>query len=84
MNNTPNLVTYKIRVNRPCRLLIDDEYIRELEANKVAVIELAPAEYLRKVVATENENIFDECLLQLRDSKFDIITLTTNDSPPQA
>lgn len=79
MNNTPNLITYKIRVNRPCRLLIDDEYVRDLEANKVAVIELVAAEYLRKVIAIDNEHVFDECLLQLHDSKFDIITLPLND-----
>ena len=79
MNNTPNLITYKIRVNRPCRLLIDDEYVRDLEANKVAVIELVAAEYLRKVIAVDNEHVFDECLLQLHDSKFDIIALPLND-----
>ena len=71
-------VIYKIRVNRPCRLFIDDEEMMILDENKLAKITLPEGEYLRKVVAIDNKAIFDEAEIELfRASKLDTITLDT-------
>ena len=71
-------VTYKIRVNRPCRLFIDDEEVMILEESKLTKINLPEGEYLRKVVAVGNDAIFDEAKIVLScASKLDLITLST-------
>lgn len=67
-------VTYKIKVDRKCRLLIDDEEVQILEAAKLTKISLPKAEYIRKVVDFENENIFKEDVLNLDKDKSEIIT----------
>ena len=72
------MVTYKIRVNRPCRLFIDDEEIAILEELKLAKFDLPEGEYLRKVVAIDNNDIFDELeIVLVGASKLDTITLDT-------
>jgi len=72
-------VTYKIRVNRPCRLFIDDEEVMILEESKLTKINLPEGEYLRKVVALDNSAIFDEVVIVLSGAtKMDLITLITN------
>ena len=68
---------YKIRVNRPCRLFIDGEEIQVLNELQLTKIDLAPGEYLRKVVAIDNPSIFDETVLSISSSKLDLITLDT-------
>ena len=68
---------YKIRVNRPCRLFIDGEEIQVLNELQLTKIDLAPGEYLRKVVAIDNSSIFDEVVLSISSSKVDLITLDT-------
>ena len=71
-------VTYKIRVNRPCRLFIDDEEMMILEESKLAKINLPEGEYLRKVVAIDNSAIFDEAEIVLSGaSKLENIILDT-------
>ena len=71
-------VTYKIRVNRPCRLFIDEEEVMILEESKLTKINLPEGEYLRKVVALDNSAIFDEVVIVLSGaSKMDLITLST-------
>ena len=71
-------VIYKIRVNRPCRLFIDDEEMMILDENKLAKITLPEGEYLRKVVAIDNKAIYDEAEITLSgSSKLDTITLDT-------
>ena len=71
-------VTYKIRVNRPCRLFIDDEEVMILEESKLAKINLPEGEYLRKVVAIDNSAIFDEVEIVLAGaSKLENIILDT-------
>ena len=73
-----NEVIYKIRVNRPCRLFIDDEEMMILDENKLTKITLPEGEYLRKVVAIDNKAIFDEAEITLSgSSKLDTITLDT-------
>lgn len=75
-NTTIENVIYKLRVNYACRLFIDDEYIRNVEPNKVAKITLPIGEYLRKVVAIDDECICDERKIQLLNmSKFEDIKL---------
>ena len=71
------MVTYKIRVNRPCKLFIDDEEIQILEESKLTKISLPAGEYLRKVVAIDDRTIFDETVIVLTDtsSKLDNIIL---------
>ena len=71
-----NEVIYKIRVNRPCRLFIDDEEMMILDENKLTKITLPEGEYLRKVVAIDNKTIYDEAEITLSgSSKLDTITL---------
>lgn len=71
-------VIYKIRVNTPCRLFIDEEEVKGLilAENKLTKITLPEGEYLRKVVAVEDNTIFHETGIALSGaSKLDIITL---------
>ena len=71
-------VTYKIRVNRPCRLFIDDEEIAILEELKLTKFTLPRGEYLRKVVAIDNDRIYDETEIILSgNSKLENLTLDT-------
>ena len=73
-----NEVIYKIRVNRPCCLFIDDEEMMILDENKLTKITLPEGEYLRKVVAIDNKAIYDEAEITLSGaSKLDNITLDT-------
>ena len=73
-----NEVIYKIRVNRPCRLFIDDEEMMILDENRLTKITLPEGEYLRKVVAIDNKAIYDEAEITLSgSSKLDTITLDT-------
>lgn len=74
--STTDSVVYKIRVNSKCALFIDDEYILDVEANKLTKISLPKGEYLRKVVDLEDENVFNETEIQLVEgSKLDDIQL---------
>ena len=69
-------VIYKIRVNRPCRLFIDDEEVAILEELKLAKFNLPKGEYLRKVMAIDNSAIYDETKITLSGaSKLENITL---------
>ena len=69
-------VIYKIRVNRPCRLFIDDEEVAILEELKLAKFNLPEGEYLRKVMAINNSVIYDETEITLSGaSKLENITL---------
>lgn len=71
-------VTYKIRVNRPCRLFIDEEEIVIIDEAVLTKISLPEGEYLRKVVAIDNDSIYDESVLTLcGTSKMEVITLDT-------
>ena len=71
-------VIYKIRVNRPCRLFIDDEEVAILEELKLAKFNLPEGEYLRKVMAIDNSAIYDETEITLSGaSKLENITLDT-------
>ena len=73
-----NEVIYKIRVNRPCRLFIDDEEMMILDENKLAKITLPEGEYLRKVVAIDNKAIYDKAEITLSgSSELNTITLDT-------
>ena len=73
------MVTYKVRVNRPCRLFMDDEEITLLDESKIAKFDFKEGEYLRKVVAVDNDEIMDESEIVLSgSSKLDIINLDTS------
>lgn len=71
-------IYYKIKVNRDCRLYIDDEVIEFLMANRVSKVPLPKGEYIRKVVCLENDQIFDEAKLILEQDKADLIYLKTS------
>ena len=73
-------ILYKIKVNRKCRLLIDDEEIQVIEASKLTKIPLPKGEYVRKVVDVENETVFDETPLILEHDKVDIVSLKVSHS----
>ena len=69
-------VIYKVCVNRPCRLFIDDEEVAILEELKLAKFNLPKGEYLRKVVAIDNSAIYNEAEISLSGvSKLENITL---------
>ena len=75
-----NEAVYKIRVNRACWLYLDEEKIQQLEANKIAKISLPEGEYLRKVVAIDDESICDEKELVLfGSSKVETIVLNSSE-----
>ena len=68
-------VIYKIRVNRPCRLFIDEEELMTLKENELTKITLPEGEYLRKVVAEDDTTIFDEKVISLFHPIVDDIAL---------
>jgi hypothetical protein len=75
-----NEIIYKIRVNRPCRLFIDDEELMVLEESKLTKITLFEGEYLRKVVALDNDKVYNESILTLiNHSKVEDVRLDLND-----
>ena len=75
VSNTMSEVIYKIRVNRPCRLFIDDEELMTLKENELTKITLPKGEYLRKVVAEDDSTIFDEKVISLFHPTVDDIAL---------
>ena len=75
ISNTMSEVIYKIRVNRPCRLFIDEEELMTLKENELTKITLPKGEYLRKVVAEDDNTIFDEEVISLFHPKVDDIAL---------
>lgn len=68
-------VIYKIRVNRPCRLFIDEEEVMTLEESKLTKITLPVGEYLRKVVAEDDSTVFKEKVISLFHPTVDDIAL---------
>lgn len=68
-------VLYKIKVNRRCRLLIDNEELQVIEASKLVKIPLPVGEYIRKVVDIDDDTIFDEAAIVLEHDKADIVSL---------
>ena len=75
VGNAMSGVIYKIRVNRPCRLFIDEEEKMTLKENELTKITLPEGEYLRKVVAEDDSTIFNEKVISLFHPKVDIIAL---------
>ena len=65
---------YKVRVDRACRLLIDEEEIQLLEPSKLTKIPLAKGEYLRKVIDINNDQIYNEAVIVLDQDKVDLIS----------
>lgn len=75
-----NEIVYKIRVNRPCYLYIDDEQITTLEESKIVQISLPEGEYIRRVVAIDNPKVFNESIVSLfKYARVDDIYLDTCD-----
>ncbi len=68
-------VIYKIKVNRKCRLLIDDEEIQIIEPAQLVKLPLPVGEYIRKVVAIDDDSVFDEAAIILEHDKADMISL---------
>lgn len=69
-------VLYKIKVDRKCQLLIDDEEIQVLEASELIKVPLPKGEYFRKVVDVENNDNFKEDVLVLEHEKAELIQLS--------
>ncbi len=65
---------YKVRVDRACRLMIDEEEIQLLEPSKLTKIPLAKGEYLRKVIDINNDQIYNETVIVLDQDKVDLIS----------
>lgn len=68
-------VLYKIKVDRRCRLIIDDEEILVLDASKLTKVPLPKGEYIRKVVDIENDKNFNEDVLVLEHERAELIRL---------
>lgn len=75
---SPETVTYKIKVDRKCRLIIDDEEIQVMEAFKLIKVLLPKGEYIRKVVDIEDENNFKEDVLVLNQERAELIQLSNH------
>lgn len=73
---SPETVLYKIKVDRKCRLIIDDEEIQVLDASKLTKVPLPKGEYIRKVVDIENEGNFREDVLVMDGEKAELIQLS--------
>lgn len=74
-----NDIIYKIRVNRPCYLYIDDEKVEFLSEMQLTKINLPCGRYIRKVVAIDDESIYKEDVITLLDfAELDIIELSTS------
>lgn len=67
---------YKIKVDRKCRLIIDDEEIQTLEPSKLIKIPLPKGEYIRKIVDIENCKNFKEDVLVLQHERAELIDLS--------
>lgn len=68
-------VVYKLKVDRKCRLLIDGEEIQILEPSQLVKIPLPSGEYIRRVVAIDDDTVFDESVIVLEHDKADIVSL---------
>lgn len=78
VNIQPSLETvlYKIKVDRKCHLIIDDEEIQVLEASKLTKVPLPKGEYIRKVVDYEDDNNYKEDVLVLEHDRAELIQLS--------
>ena len=76
MQSSLETVMYKIKVDRKCRLLIDDEEMRVLEPSKLTKVHLPKGEYIRKVVDYENGSNFKEDVLVLEHDRAELIQLS--------
>ena len=72
----PETFLYKIKVDRKCRLIIDDEEIQILEASKLTKVPLPKGEYIRKIVDFDDENIFKEDVLVLNQERAELVNLS--------
>ena len=68
-------VLYKIKVDKRCRLLIDEEEIQIIESSQLVKIPLPVGEYIRKVVDIDDDSVFDEAAIVLEHDKADVISL---------
>lgn len=77
-SNDANIQPYKIRVNRPCHLLIDGKELAILEEQMLTDIPLSAGVHQRKVVAIDDSSIFHEATINISENpNIDIITLFT-------
>ena len=72
------IVYYKVKVNKNCRVYIDDEEIQLISANRLSKIPLPKGEYIRKVVDVKYNQVFDEATLVLHQDKAEVISLKTS------
>lgn len=68
-------VLYKIKVDKRCRLLIDDEEIQIIESSQLVKLPFPAGEYIRKVVDIDDDSVFDESAIVLLYDKADVISL---------
>ena len=68
-------VLYKNKVDKRCRLLIDDEEIQIIESSQLVKLPLPVGEYIRKVVDIDDDSVFDEAVIVLEHEKADVISL---------
>ena len=69
-------VFYKVKVDRKCRLIIDDEEILVLEAKKLTKVPLPKGEYIRKVVDIEDDGNYKEDVLVMNQERAELIQLS--------
>ena len=69
------MILYKVKVNRKCRLLIDDEEIMTLEPAKLTKVPLPKGEYVRKIVDYEDDTNYKEDILLLDQERAELLSL---------
>ena len=76
---TNNDAYYKVRINIPCKMIIDENVTYDILPNKLFVIQLKKGDYLIKIVSAENEAVAKEFTLRLeRDVVSDLYYNGTN------
>lgn len=75
VRSTSESFTYKLKVNVDSSLFIDDEEVQQLTASRLHKLTLPRGEYVRKVVAKNNDKLFDESILNMECDKAEVISL---------
>ena len=65
-NETDNYAQFKVRINIPCKMIIDENMTYDLPPNKLFVIKLKKGDYLIKLISQKNETISKEIIVRLK------------------
>lgn len=72
-NETDNYANFKCRINIPCKMIIDEKEVYEINPNRLFIIQLKKGDYLIRFVSTENEKVTREQIIRIeRDKIYDL------------